>query len=92
MRGMVGQGYTAAFAPRFPGKAISKYIDDREHFYFKCFDPLGFESGSRLLRSEDDRTTCHIQNGRKVVTRHLGSTYNNEISTLLTDEKSSFSV
>jgi hypothetical protein len=57
MRGMVGQGYTAAFAPCFPGKAISKYIDDREHFYFKCFDPLGFESGSRLFRSEDDKTT-----------------------------------
>jgi hypothetical protein len=28
---MVGQGYTAAFAPRFPGKAISKYLDYREN-------------------------------------------------------------
>ena len=39
MRGMVGQGYTAAFAPRFPGKAISKYLDYREQFYFKVLRP-----------------------------------------------------
>jgi hypothetical protein len=72
MRGMVGQGYTAAFAPRFPGKAISKYLDYREQFYFKVLRPLGLESVSKLFLRKYDSTTCHIQNEREVVRRPLG--------------------